>query len=163
MAEDNRKDAAKRHTDTNAMVSLVRFVIDTEEFALPIDEVFHIERVPEITKLPNTMDYVSGVINLRGNIIPVFNMRRRFNLAEKKADNETRVVIVGMHNKLNGLIVDVVKQVIRIPEHRIEPPPDVWSGISRDYLKGIVKHEDGLIVMLNLEGVVKEYDDAVQK
>ena len=156
----NRKGSERKMAEEEQLVS---FKIENEEFGVGIEEVQEIIRLPEITKVPKAPSFVEGVINLRGNVLPVIDLRKRFDLEATKKTNATRIVVVNVDNKTTGIIVDSVSEVLRLPKNAIEPPPPIVAGIEAKYLRGIGKLDDGkrLIILLNLNEVltVKEKEE----
>ena len=137
------------------LLQLVIFQLGGEEFGVEIVRVQEIIRMPEITHIPQSPDFVEGVINLRGKIIVVVNLDKRFNLNSKEVDEDSRIIVVEIGNNVVGMIVDAVNEVLRIPSSSVEPAPDlILSQISRDYLKGVGKVDDRLLIMLDLAKVL---------
>jgi len=140
---------------TEDLLQLVIFQLGGEEFGVEIVKVQEIIRMPEITQIPQSPDFVEGVINLRGNVIVVVNLEKRFNLNLKDADDNSRVIVVEIGNNVVGMIVDSVNEVLRIPQSSVEPAPDlVLSQISRDYIKGVGKINERLLILLDLAKVL---------
>ena len=108
----------------------------------------------EITQVPNTPDYVEGVVNLRGRIIPIVDLRTRLNFEKKKHDTHTRIIVVELVARTVGFIVDEVSEVLRIPKDITEAPPAMVSGINSEYITAIGKLEDRLLILLELEKVL---------
>ncbi|MDD3732095.1 MAG: chemotaxis protein CheW [candidate division Zixibacteria bacterium] len=135
-------------------LQLVSFNIGSEEFGVDILKVQEINRMVEITKVPQAPRYVEGVINLRGKVIPIIDLRKRFNLEMKEHDKNTRIVVVDINGNIMGMIVDAVSEVLRLPADTIEPPPELVTGINSDYIKGVAKLEDRLLIFLDLSKVV---------
>jgi len=136
---------------------LVTFRIDAEEFGIKIRDVQEINRLTEVTKIPRAPHYINGIVNLRGNVIPVLDLRKRFNLAEAEATDATRIIIVDHGGMKTGVVVDSVSEVLRFERSLIEPPPDLLSsGVDSDYVEGVGKLNDGrrMILILNLEKVI---------
>jgi len=133
---------------------LVSFKIGEEEFGVNILEVQEIIRMVEITSVPQTPGYVKGVINLRGKVIPVVDLRKRLKMESRQHDHNTRIVVVDVENEIMGLIVDSVSEVLRIPAGSIEPPPDIITGLDAEYIKGVVKLEEKLLMSLDLSKIV---------
>lgn len=136
---------------------LVTFRIDAEEYGIKIREVQEINRLTEVTKIPRAPHYIDGIVNLRGNIIPVLDLRKLFNLAEIEATDATRIIIVDYGGMKTGVLVDSVSEVLRFEKSLIEPPPDLLaSGVDSDYVEGVGKLNDGrrMILILNLEKVI---------
>ena len=141
---------AEKRTET---VQLVSFLLGEEEYAIPITNVQGINKMSEITKLPNAFEYVEGIINLRGNIIPLINLRKRLSLPPKEFDKTTRFIVIEYENHLFGFIVDFVNRVLTIPKSTIEPPPPSSLKIDSKYVTGIAKYENRLIILLDLTKV----------
>lgn len=135
-------------------LQLVSFNIGTEEFGVDILKVQEINRMVEITKVPQAPHYVEGVINLRGKVIPIVDLRKRFDLEVKEYDKNTRIVVVDIGGNIMGMIVDAVSEVLRLPANTIEPPPEIVTGINSDYIKGVAKLDDRLLIFLDLSKVI---------
>lgn len=131
---------------------LVIFQLNDQQYALPIQETQEIIRMSNITRVPNTKQYVEGIINLRGSIVPVINLNKRLNLPVTGYGEDTRIIVVEHGGQKVGMIVDVVLEVGRFTEDEIEPPS--VAGDSVDYLKGVVKKKDQLWLLLNLGQVI---------
>ena len=134
---------------------LVTFELLGEIFALPILDVREIIRPTNITPVPQAPGFVEGVINLRGQIIPVVDLRKRFGLASQAHSEDTRIIVVELGSQLVvGLMVDGVREVERLPTDSITPPPALIAGsIGAEYIKGISNHEDKMIVHIDLRKV----------
>jgi purine-binding chemotaxis protein CheW len=135
-------------------VQIVSFLLDDVEYGINILRVHEIIRMPEITRLPNTPEYIKGVINLRGSVIPVVDVRIRFGLPQGNITDLTRVIVVETGEKLVGLLVDSVYQVIRMPGRNIDPPADLIEGISDEFINGIGRVSGRLVVILNLDNIL---------
>lgn len=136
------------------LLQLVSFNIGTEEFGVDILKVQEINRMVKITRVPQTPDYVEGVINLRGKVIPIIDLRKRFGLEVKEYDKNTRIVVVDIVGNIMGMVVDSVSEVLRIPKNTIEPPPQIVTGINTEYINGVAKLEDRLLIFLDLSKVI---------
>jgi purine-binding chemotaxis protein CheW len=110
----------------------------------------------EITNVPNAPNFVEGVINLRGRVIPIVDLRKRFGLEAKEHSKATRIIVVMIDQVTVGLIVDEVSEVLRIPEDTVEPPPPIVAGIEADYIKGVGKLEDRLLILLDLNKILSQ-------
>lgn len=145
---------------TEELLQLVSFKVGDAEFGVDILRVQEINKMMELTVVPNTPSFVEGVVNLRGRIIPVINLRSRLGLDDKEYDTETRIIVVDLHDKTIGFIVDEVKEVLRIPKSITEPPPEIVSGVDSEYITAIGKLEDRLLILLDLTKVLsnKEHD-----
>ena len=133
------------------VLQLVTFTLKNEEYAVNILNVQEINRITEITQVPNSPDYVDGVINLRGKVMPVINLRKKFGLEEKETDETSRIIIMDIQGVTNGLVVDSVSEVLRIPESIVEPPPPMSSGLEDKFIKGIAKLENRLIILIEID------------
>ncbi len=150
-----------RHgTGADELLQLVSFKIGSEEFGVEILKVQEINRMVEITKVPQAPEYVEGVINLRGKVIPIIDLRKRFNLEIKEYDKNTRIVVVDITGNIMGMVVDSVSEVLRLPQSTIEPPPEIVTGINSDYIKGVAKLEDRLLIFLDLSKVIDFHEMA---
>ncbi|KAF4325607.1 hypothetical protein G195_000641 [Phytophthora kernoviae 00238/432] len=129
----------------------------SEEYGIEVDKVQTIERMMPITRVPKTFSFVKGVINLRGVVIPVIDLRGRFSLPETEYTDQTRIVIVGVDDMQVGFIVDSANDVIDIKRDAIDSPPEVVGGVKARYLRGVAKLEDTrLLIMLNLNEVLNK-------
>lgn len=145
----------------NDLLQLVVFQLAGEEFGVEIMQVQEIIRMPDITRIPQSSNFVEGVINLRGKIIVVINLDTRFGLNSKELDENSRIIIVEIAEKVVGMIVDSVDEVLRLPASNVEPAPEMISSkIQADYLNGVGKLDDRLLIMLNLQKVLTEGDMA---
>lgn len=141
---------------TDKLVHLVGFALGEEEFGLDIQRIQEINRMTEITRVPRTPEFVMGVINLRGKVIPVINLRRRFGMPSKERTKDTRIIIVEIRDRPVGILVDSVSEVIRIPNSTIESAPDIVMGIDTQYIDGIGKLQDRLLIVLNIDKVLSQ-------
>jgi purine-binding chemotaxis protein CheW len=142
----------------------VGFFIDEQEYAFPIQQIQEIVMPGKVTRTPQVADYVDGVSNLRGTIIPIINLRRLFGLESKPTDESTRTVVVNVGTRTMGCVVDSVTQVIRIPQESIQPPPEVIVGRETAYISGFAKLDDRLLVVLNIDELLHpEKLDEVQR
>lgn len=144
-----KMDQEKRHD--SELLQLVTFSIGEEEFGVDILKVQEIIRTMEITRVPRAADYVVGVINLRGKVIPIIDLRRRFGLQPKGHDENTRIIVIEISNMIVGFVVDSVSEVLRIPADTVEPPPPVVAGLDSEYINGVGKLEDTLLILLDLD------------
>ena len=134
----------------DALIQLVTFSIGEEEFGVDILKVQEIIRTMEITRVPRAPEFVEGVINLRGKVIPIIDLRRRFKLADRPHDKHTRIIVIEINTMVVGFVVDSVSEVLRIPANTVEPPPPVVSGLDSEYISGVGKLEDRLLILLDL-------------
>lgn len=144
----------RTHLENNRILQLVSFCIGTEEFGVDILKVQEIIKLVQITRLPDTPDSVEGVINLRGRIIPVIDLRARLGLEKKEYSRDNRIIVVELSGRTIGFIVDSVSEVLRIPADITEPPPTLTAGIHPEFITAIGKLDDRLLILLNLEKVL---------
>ncbi|MCH7786388.1 MAG: chemotaxis protein CheW [Chloroflexi bacterium] len=140
---------------------LVVFDLDSESYGVDIGAVREIIRMQDITRVPRAPDFVEGVINLRGKVIPVVDLRKKFGLpVPEEQSKDNRIVVVDIGGQDIGVMVDAVTEVLRIATDSIAPPSSVITGADSEYLLGIVKLESGLIILLDLEKVLSEEERA---
>ena len=165
---------------TGDELQLVGFEVENELYGVDILLVQEIIKEEyEITKIPNAPSYVKGIINLRGNVIPIIDLRRRFELVHegeesfvfharrkgvtgkeentlvgKRKKKTRKIIIIAKGNKRAGIIVDAVTQVIRIPRHYIEPPPPIISGVSSKFFEGIARIENKVIIIIDVDTIM---------
>lgn len=138
-----------------AEIKVIVFKLGQEEYGIEVDKVQTIERMMPITRVPKTLKFVKGVINLRGVVIPVIDLRGRFGIAEAEHTDQTRIIIVSANELEVGFIVDSANDVIDLNTDIIDSPPDVVGGIKAKYLQGVARiSEQRLLVMLNLSEVL---------
>lgn len=142
------------------LIQLVTFRIGEEEFGVDILRVQEIIRMMPITKVPNAPPFVEGVINLRGKVIPVIDMRKRFGMAAAPHDNHTRIKVMDLGDQTVGFVVDAVSEVLRIQESTVEPPPAVVAGVGSEYMRGVGKLENRLLILLDLNKLLSDADKA---
>ncbi len=140
-----------RRTDE---MELVVFDLHGESYAVDINSVQEIVRTCPITEVPNAPESIEGVMNLRGNVVPVLNTSRMFGLGEMDETANSRILIVGTQGKMIGMLVDAVTEVLSAPDGSVEPLPSVIGTEGSDNLQGVVKSGDRLIKLLEIEGVV---------
>jgi purine-binding chemotaxis protein CheW len=135
-------------------LQIVGLRIGRETYGVPISLVREIVRVPEITAVPNAQKYVEGVINLRGKIISVVDLRKRFGETEVENNKKNRIVVVELENRTVGLIVNSASEVLKIPPSDIEPPSSVFLNGEIDYVTGVGKLNNRLIILVDLNKVL---------
>lgn len=143
-----------KSNNENQELQLVSFHVGEEEFGIDILRVKEIIRVLQITKVPNSPDYVEGVINLRGRVIPIIDLRVRLAVTKTDLNTSSRIIVLEIGDKTVGFIVDSVSEVLRISKSLIEPPPSIVSNINTDYITAIVKLDDKLLILLDMEKVL---------
>ncbi|PKM80864.1 MAG: chemotaxis protein CheW [Firmicutes bacterium HGW-Firmicutes-14] len=134
-------------------IQVISCTVAEEEYAIDIRNVQEIIKLLDITRVPRVCSCIEGVINLRGMVIPVMNMRKRFCLPDKTPDETSRIVIINWGESMIGMLVDSASEVIRLPEHAVESPPSVKSNINLEFFSGIGKLGNRLLIMLDLEKV----------
>jgi purine-binding chemotaxis protein CheW len=135
-------------------LQLVRFKLAGQDYGVGIMQVQSIDRIMPVTKVPRTPAFVEGVINIRDEVIPVVDLRKRFELETRPADNDTRIMIVEVEGKKVGIIVDAVSDVTTISESIVEPAPAMVIGIDSQYIKGVAKLENALLILLDLDKIL---------
>ncbi|MEG2172275.1 MAG: chemotaxis protein CheW [Desulfovibrionaceae bacterium] len=145
------------HSDAN-LLQLVTFKIADEEFGVDILAVQEIIRIMQITTVPRAPAFIEGVINLRGKVIPVIDMRKRFGLPSVERDSQTRIIVMEFNQKVVGFLVDAVSEVLRIPADTVEAPPPVVAGIGSEYIKGVGKLDDRLLILMDLDRLLGNTD-----
>jgi len=130
---------------------LATFFLDREEYGVDVRQVQEIRRTTEITSVPRAPEFIRGVINLRGRILPVLDLKRKLGLGEVEAGRATRIVVVRVKERLLGLLVDGASQVLKVEVSRIEPPPEEVVEKGGDYIRGVAKLDDRLIILVDLE------------
>jgi purine-binding chemotaxis protein CheW len=135
---------------------LVVFGLGKEEFGIDISRVREIVRLQNITAIPRSMDFVEGIVNLRGQIVPIVDLCKRFRVAGANSAEESarRIIVVNMAEQNIGILVDGVSEILRIPDDSIEPtPPIVAGGVAAEFIRGVAKVDDRLIIFLELDKV----------
>ena len=127
-----------------------------EEYGVPINQVQEIVRVAGITMVPNSPSYMEGVINLRGRVLPVLNLRKRLKLSANSLSKSSRIVVTEVGDKVIGLLVDAVSHVIKVPSGFVETAPEEVLEVDTDYITGVGKLKDRLIILLDLEKLLKK-------
>jgi len=133
----------------------VEFKLGEEEYGVDILQVKTIERMMPITRVPKAPSFVEGVINLRGEIVPVIDLKKKFDLAQSQITDNTRIIIVTLEDITVGMIVDSATEVIQLPQEAIEPAPSITGGIDSNFLDGVGKIDGQLLILLNLSKVLK--------
>jgi purine-binding chemotaxis protein CheW len=133
---------------------LVVFQLGAELYGCEISRVHEIIRLQSVTKVPRAPAFVEGVINLRGKVIPVVDLRRRFGLATAEHTRASRIVVVEIGDQVVGIVVDGVSEVLRVNSAIVEPPSPVVAGIDSEYLHGIAKLSDRLVILLDLDRIL---------
>jgi purine-binding chemotaxis protein CheW len=134
----------------NRELHIVGFQVGRETYGVPITSLHEIVRVPEITAVPDAPEYIEGVINLRGKIVSVIDLRKRFGLEHVAPARQNRILVLEHHGRLSGLIVDAASEVIKIPAADVEPSPAVFQESGLNCVTGLGKYQGRLIVLLDM-------------
>jgi len=143
------------------ILQLVTFSVGNEEFGVEILKVQEINKMMSVTKIPNAPSFVEGVINLRGKVIPIINLRTKLQLPPKENDKNTRIVVMEIVGRTVGFIVDSVSEVLRIPRGITEPPPPMVGSVSSEYIIAVGKLEDRLLILLDVEKILSGEERSV--
>jgi purine-binding chemotaxis protein CheW len=147
---------------TSEMLQFVTFRLAAEKYGVNILKVQEINNLKDFAKIPHAPGFVEGAINLRGKVIPVLNLRKKFCIDEKALDDYSKIVIMNVRGHIMGILVDSVSDVLRIPQSVIMPPPPVSSEVSADFIQGIAKLDQGLVIILDMDRLLgREEHDAV--
>jgi purine-binding chemotaxis protein CheW len=155
--DQTKENGVKREQPEGAEQQLVTFILDGEEYGIPISQIQEIDRVGQVKRIPKAPAYVEGVTNLRGEVVPVINTRRRFDLPAKARDDRDRIIIVDVDGHKTGLLVDSVRENLNLPRRDISPPPTTLdNGVDSRFISGIGKVDDGkrMIVLLDVRKVL---------
>lgn len=138
-------------------LQLLTFTMSGEQYGVRVEHVREVLEMVRITKVPRTLDYMQGIINLRGQVVPVIDLRRKFGLTEADADIETAIIVMEIplagHQIILGIIADSVQEVNSLPTGDIEPPPQIGTAIDTRFIRGIGKRDDQFIIILEIEQV----------
>ncbi|MDK2919871.1 MAG: purine-binding chemotaxis protein CheW [Candidatus Petromonas sp.] len=134
----------------------VIFKLGSEEYGVDIMRVKEISEFKESTKVPNSPYFVDGIINLRGEIIPIINLKKRFNIESEGINSDTRIIVINLNEKNVGFVVDEASQVLRINDEDIDPAPEIIAGVDRQYINGVGKIDDKIVILLDLEKILSD-------
>jgi purine-binding chemotaxis protein CheW len=149
-SELSGKPTKEEKVGSEQTLQLVTFRIGNEEFGIDIQKVQEINRMIETTKIPNTPAHVEGVVNLRGKIIPIIDLRAKLGFEGAERDKATRIMVVEIEGNVLGFIVDSVSEVLRIHNATIEPTPSITGTTDTTYIQGVINLSDRLLILLNL-------------
>ena len=144
----------RRRSEMGGSVQLVSFRLAREEYCIEITKVQEIILLGEITRVPQTPEFIKGLINLRSTVIPVVDLRLRFDLPSEEPTDETRIMVVNVGGKTLGVIVDAVSEVLRVSQEQIVPPPPTVAGLGHEYLTGLVQLDNRLLILLNIDKIL---------
>lgn len=148
---NNALDVIKDNSSKHELIQLVSFTLEKEEYGVEVLKVREIIRMPAITHMPNTPHYAEGIINLRGKVIPIISLRKRFGMMEAEYSNQTRIIVMDVDGELMGFIVDSVSEVIRVSGSEVQPPPTAISGgVDQECISGVINRAESLLVLLDL-------------
>jgi purine-binding chemotaxis protein CheW len=140
--------------ETHGTIQLVSFELAGELYGIEITKVREIILITEITRIPQTPDYVKGLINLRSTVIPVIDLRTLFGLSREEKTDDSRIMVLQACGKTIGIMVDAVSEVLRVKHAQIAPPPPTVAGLGREYLTGLVKLEKQLLILLDIDQIL---------
>ncbi|MDP9347925.1 MAG: chemotaxis protein CheW [Gemmatimonadota bacterium] len=135
-------------------LQFVTFRLGREEFGLDVFSVHEVLRHQEVTPVPRAPEFVEGVIDVRGALVPVVDLRRRFELPHAPIDSDTRIVLVEFGGERLGLVVDAVTEVLRVPETAVSPPPQYIRGLAAEFVRGVIRREARLIVLIDIDRIL---------
>ena len=135
-------------------MQVVSFKLGSEEYGVDIAQVQEINRMVAVTHVPRAPQFMEGVINLRGQLIPIIDLRARFGMARAEHTKNTRIVVTEIGAKRVGMVVDSVSEVLRLPADQVEPAPEMITGVDTEYIRGVGKIEDRLIILLDLGRII---------
>ncbi|OCA89615.1 chemotaxis protein CheW [Bacillus sp. FJAT-27986] len=141
--------------DNRQMQKVIVFELVNKEYAIPVEYVMSIEKVSTITRVPGVEPFVMGVINLKGTITPIIDLRMRFGLEQKEYDESSRIIIISFNEFEVGLIVDSARDVLEFPADLIEPQPKVIGMQEIDFINGVVKVDKRLLILIKLERILQ--------
>ncbi|MDH4158105.1 MAG: chemotaxis protein CheW [candidate division Zixibacteria bacterium] len=148
------KNSDRQFRAGDELLQLVSFDLGSQQYGVDILQVQEINRTVDITKVPQAPEFVEGVINLRGQVVPVIDLRKRLHLEPKEHDKNTRIVVVDINGSVVGMVVDAVSEVLRLPSGRIEPPPEMVTGCDTEYIRGVAKLEERLLIILDISKIL---------
>lgn len=157
--QEPKQDAAA--SESTGTIQIVSFRLADETFGVEITQVREIILMCDITRVPQTPHYVKGLINLRSTVIPVMDLRAKFGLPEGKQTDESRIMVMQVGKKTVGITVDGVDEVLRISNNQIAPPPPTVANLGNEYLNGLVKLDDQILILLNMDKLLNEEDEAL--
>ncbi|MDR1452024.1 MAG: chemotaxis protein CheW [Helicobacteraceae bacterium] len=153
-SQQRQKDAQNEPARDEDVVQLVCFMVDDEEFAVPILSIMEIIKPLAATRVPSTPEYVVGVFNLRGNVLPLIDLKRKFNGRKSSYTDETRFIVIRNKNQRSGFVIDKLTEAIRLKESDIDPAPESLDS-DDNHIYGVGKRADSIITILRIEALFK--------
>jgi len=150
----------KKQQLSGEVIQVVSFHLSSEEYGVDISQVQEIIRMVEITHVPRAPHFMEGVINLRGQLIPIIDLRTRFGMARAQTTKNTRIIVTEIGNKRVGIVVDNVSEVLNIPIESVEEAPEMIAGVGTEYIQGVGKMNERLIILLDLTMVMSVEEKA---
>ncbi|MGB0714951.1 MAG: chemotaxis protein CheW [Phycisphaerae bacterium] len=147
--------------DGTSAQQIVSFCLGDEEYGVNIMNVQEVILVGKITPLPRVPSHICGLINLRGHVIPIIDLRKKFELPPTEPSEHSRIIILNVIGKTMGVTVDAVHEVLRVNQTDIEPPPEALLGSAEEYLQGLVRFDSKLLVLLDIQKIVEAESDVV--
>lgn len=135
-------------------IKIVSFELGGELYGMKVYEIEEILKLPVIEEIPNTPDYIEGVINRRGNIVPIVNIANKFTLKEKEADEESRIIVIDIGEEAVGILVDKVIEIVKIDDENIEEPPEISTGIPKEAFIGVYNLNGRMLILLEVKKVL---------
>jgi purine-binding chemotaxis protein CheW len=152
------ENALARKGERAGTMQIVGFRLADEEYGVEIVRAQEIIMPGQITWMPEVPDFICGLINLRGHVIPIVDLRKRLGLEARPNDEQTRIIVVNVEKRIIGMVVDAVTEVLRISGDQVEAPPSSIAGIDHEYIRGLVKLPDKLLILLNIENILSRDD-----
>jgi purine-binding chemotaxis protein CheW len=150
-------------SEVHGTMQLVSFTLGKELYGIEITKVREIILIADITRIPETPNFLKGLINLRSTVIPVIDLRVRFGMPEAETTDESRIMVLQARGKTVGIVVDAVSEVLRVKQEQISPPPPTVAGLGREYLNGLVKLDERLLILLDVDKIFNDDEMAAIK
>ena len=158
-AEHTKQSLPEKEKTRSETVQLIGFYLDENLFGIDISSILEIIKYRAITPLPESPPYVKGILNLRGKVIPVLSLRSKFGLYEKEDMEKGRIIVIENQSGNYGIIVDSVTEVLRIENSNINPTPELIAGVSAEYIEGMVRLEETILIVLNINRIFSQEED----